>query len=614
MPINDDKQRTTAITDKVMLGLSVLCTLVTLGWVLWYCRYGFDFTDEGFYLVWMSNPYNYNVSATQFGYIYHPLFELLDGNIAVLRQANALITFCLSWLLGNIFLKTVFGNKSLLGIHRIIISAAFATTAVSSLVYAGLWLPTPSYNSLALKALLVAAVGLLLADKHISRASIIGWFLIGASGWLAFMSKPTTAAALGFCAGSYLLFARKFNARLLVIPVITSVGLIVLSAVVIDGSIITFVDRLKNGVEMYRILGGGHTNLFRFDDLQLGGRGFLIFVACTVAFYSAAYFSQVNSKSLKYSGTILSITFVVVILAIVLRIVNKTLHVGQFQGLLIWSVPFAAILAGLTRYRLDGLLRISRENWLLMLAFMMLPYVYAFGTNGNYWFSAAVAGLFWVLAGLVFLNPIANHPKFLSLLLSLGFAVQMITVILVQGGFETPYRQPQPLRANNYELVIGRPGSSVILSKGFGQYVAEAIGAARNAGFKKGMPVIDLTGQSPGVLYSLGASNIGQVWTVGGYPGSEALAVMMLKKVACQELASAWLLTEPEGPRKLSPDILMSFGANMATDFEVVGRFKTAEGVGGYNEVQIQQLLKPIRFAGDAISACTAGRTPNKLK
>lgn len=79
----------------------------------------------------------------------------------------------------------------------------------------------------------------------------------------------------------------------------------------------------------------------------------------------------------------------------------------------------------------------------------------------------------------------------------------------------------------------------------------------------------------------------------------------MLKKVSCEELATAWLLIEPEGPRKIDPDILMSYGANMTTDFEIVGTFKTAEGADGYKEVRVQQLLKPVRYVDAAINACT---------
>ena len=107
--------QTTDLAERVILTCSAISTVLILGWVLWFCRYGIDVTDEGFYLVWMSNPFNYSISTSQFGFIYHPLYELLDGNIVALRQANILITFSLAWMLGIGFLKTVFGNKSLEG-------------------------------------------------------------------------------------------------------------------------------------------------------------------------------------------------------------------------------------------------------------------------------------------------------------------------------------------------------------------------------------------------------------------------------------------------------------------------------------------------------------------
>lgn len=604
---NTINTKTTVFAERLTLAFSAIGTVFTLGWLLWYSRYGIDFTDESFYLVWLSNPFNYSVSATQFGFIYHPLYELLDGNIAALRQANILITFCLAWVLGNVFLKTVFGHQSLQRTHRLVIAGAVAT---ASLVFLDSWLPTPSYNSLALQALLVAATGLLLADKKASRASIAGWFLLGVGGWLAFMAKPTTAAALGLCISFYLLAAGKFSVRLLVISLATAVGLLVLSALTIDGSIIAFIDRLKGGTELLKILGGGHTlaQLLRLDEFQLGGRAKLILIASTAVIFSAAYFFQAKTKALVHGGPILSIAFALANLAIVFGLTHQTLNTGQFQGLLLWAVPFAAILLGFSIYRFKGLFQISRPQWVLGLTFLILPYAYAFGTNGNYWVLAANAGIFWVLAGLVLLSPLALNRKFPALLLPFGLAVQLVTVALVQTGIEAPYRQPQPLRDNDYKLEIGKPGSTLVLSKGFGQYFAEAINVAKQTGFKKGTPMIDLTGQSPGILYAMGASNIGQAWTIGGYPGSDKFAVEMLKKVSCEDLATAWLLAEPEGPRKITPGILLSFGSNMATDYEIVGTFKTAEGAGGYKEGRVQQLFKPVRLVDATIHACAAGR------
>jgi hypothetical protein len=302
--------------------------------------------------------------------------------------------------------------------------------------------------------------------------------------------------------------------------------------------------------------------------------------------------------------------FALASLAIILGFTHRTLNAGQFQGLLIWSVPFAATIAGYSIYHFKGLFQISRAQWASVLTFLTLPYIYAFGSNTNYWVLAAKAGIFWVLSGLVLLSPIAPNRKVTALLLPFGLAVQMITVAIVHSGIESPYRQPQPLRSNDYNIEIGRPGSTLVLSKNFGQYFVEAIYVAKQAGFKQGTPMIDLTGQSPGILYAIGAINIGQAWSIGGYPGSDAVAVAMLKKVTCQELATAWLLVEPEGPTIISPEILLSFGANMATDFELVGTFKTAEGAGGNEEARVQRLLKPVRSVEDAMTACSACRTP----
>lgn len=599
-----------SFVERLPLFFSAIVTLATLTWVLWYSRYGIDFTDESFYLVWISNPFNYSVSATQFGFIYHPLYELMNGNIAALRQTNILITFCLAWALGAIFLQTVFANQPLERTPRLIISGSIATAALTSLVFAGLWLPTPSYNSLALQALLVAATGLLLANKQAIPTSIIGWCLIGIGGWLAFMAKPTTAAVLGPCVGLYLLVAGKLSVRLLAISVATAVGFMALSAFIIDGSIITFIDRLNGGAELLKTLNGGHTfaQSLRLDNFNFDESGKLLLNAATAVIFLATYFSQAENKSVARGSALLSIMFAIASLSMVFGLIDKKLYAGQFQGLLLWSVPFAAILAGFALYRFKGLLQISRPQWALALSFMVFPHVYAFGTNGNYWNAGAGAGIFWVLAGLVLLSSITPNLKFQALLLPLGLAAQVVTVALVHAGLETPYRQPQPLRDNDYKLEIGKPGSTLVLSKGFAQYFSEAIDLAKQAGLKKGTPVIDLSGQSPGILYAINASNIGQAWTIGGYPGSEKFAVEMLKKVTCEQISKAWVLVEPEGPRKISSEVLSSFGASPDIDYEIVGTFKTAEGAGGYNEVRVQQLLKPVRSIDAAMNACATAR------
>jgi hypothetical protein len=234
--------------------------------------------------------------------------------------------------------------------------------------------------------------------------------------------------------------------------------------------------------------------------------------------------------------------------------------------------------------------------------------VYAFGTGNNYWIPIACAGLFFVLAGVVLLTPASPARTPARLLAPLGLGTQLIAIALIHSGMETPYRQPQPLRQNDYQVDVGRPGSTLVLSQGFGRYIEDAVRAATEAGFVRGTPIIDLTGGSPGVLYVLGATNIGQAWIIGGYPGSKELAEASLRLVPCDQLSRAWLLMEPDGPIRIPAEVLSGFGADVAADFALAGSFSTAPGAGGHDASRVQQLWKPTRPLDAAVAACAARR------
>jgi hypothetical protein len=185
---------------RMLLALSAATTLALVIWVLWFCGFGIDFRDEGFYLVWMTDPHRYDYSLTQFGFFYRPLFELVGRSIAGIRQGNLLITFALAWVLASRVLWTC-GFRAERG-TRLTLAAALAT---ASLAFLHIWLPTPSYNWLALQGLMVACTGLLLAAPDVERPPT--WLpsvWIGVGGWLTFLAKPPTAAGLALCALIYL--------------------------------------------------------------------------------------------------------------------------------------------------------------------------------------------------------------------------------------------------------------------------------------------------------------------------------------------------------------------------------------------------------------------------
>lgn len=135
----------------------------------------------------------------------------------------------------------------------------------------------------------------------------------------------------------------------------------------------------------------------------------------------------------------------------------------------------------------------------------------------------------------------------------------------------------------------------MVLSETYSDYVSSAVAIAQEAGFEPNTPVIDLSGQSPGILYAFGAENIGQAWTIGGYPGSLRLAQASLARTPCWKIANAWILFEPEGPRSIPAELMAGLGADFPGGYEHAGTWQTAEGAGGYAYRRTQKLYKPLK-------------------
>lgn len=580
--------------------------LAIVVWILRQSAYGIDFTDESFYLVWISNPFIYKASLTQFGFIYHPLYLLVDGNIAHLRLANILITFCLAWSMCGLLLSYIVPEckNNAYSVH--VISAGLAT---SSLIYFDLWLPTPSYNSLALQALMLTSIGLLSIEKQATRRSVLGWVAVGAGGWLAFMAKPSTALALAVGVSCYLIFSKKFSTKLFLVSLLSASLLMVAAALAIDGSILVFFSRILLGMELGSLLNGGHaiSNLLRFDELKLDLRlkAAMILVAAVCA--TAAWGLWRKSKAGISIGGAVSLTFFCVTSLLAFGELRQDFGLGPFPEFLVFGVVFSLILTGLITSGLRSLKEIAAPRWAMAAFFFAMPYIYAFGTSNNYWQSAGSASIFWLFGGLIFIGPFLRKGDVLLLAMPFVLATQAITASLLQAGFENPYRQPQPLRLNSVSIAVGDEKSRFILSQDYAGYINRATTAAKNAGFEEKNPVIDLTGKSPGILYALKAESIGQAWTIGGYPGSLNLAKASLDLVSCDKIAQAWILYEPGGQRNIPEKLMQLLGANFPKDYDLAGSWPTAKGASGLSDVRTQELYKPIA-GSSTLRACNAMR------
>lgn len=607
IPVNHSTSGSPIRLDHVFTCLSAIGTLCILSWVLRYSHYGLDLTDESFYLIWISNPFIYDASVTQFGFVYHPLYRMLGGDLVALRQANILVTFCLSWVAVDTVMKKFVLGAPFAIVSRVVISAGLASVSMTAFA---IWLTTPSYNSLNLQALLIAVVGLLHVDRAPTSSSAMGWVLLGLGGWLSFMAKPSSAVAMAVCTLLYLGLAGKLSARLVTIALPVTLTLVVASALLIDGSFIGFIHRIQAGLDLGSKLDSGHslTDMFRMGDFQMGHQEkFLMLLATLFILVSTQLMVTRSGRRQVVGVTLVTLPFILVVLVTADQI---QLHwgLGYFQNLLIGAVVLSAASLYALNFRAMAAPESVRSHVLSAAMVLSIPYVYAFGTNGNYWWVGGFASIFWLMGGLIGLGPIVRKHNSALVLFPTLFVAQALTSILVQSGIERPYRQTQPLRMNTHPIEVGRPGSRVLLSEPNAAFLSKAMNMTSAAGFKEGTPMIDMTGRSPGVLHVLKAENLGQAWTIGGYPGSLDLAVAALQRVPCEKFAVAWLLQEEKGRGRISPDLIARMGGDIQRDYQEVARWETSSGAGGHRGKYMQALLKPIRLMSDAATACERAR------
>ncbi len=596
-----------------VLAVAFLTSLAITAWLLVRSHYGFDLQDEGFYLVSMANPRDYARTPTQFGFIYHWLYLLVRGDIASLRQMNILGTFGLAWLLAVVFLRQTFGgpgkNHAWGSLPMLMLGAVIAPT--SYMVFT-LWVSTPNYNTLNLQALLLAGTALLLAETESSRASTTGWLLLGVAGWLSFMAKPTSAAALGLLSLLYLVLAGKKNFRLLTVAILTASALLAISAWLMDGSILVFFHRLKGGAEMWTLLQPKYevASMLRVDSLAIRGRGLLLKVLLAVTGEVASVFGLIfliasGKRSLALLGMTWLLALVSTGLALVLGIISiPRISTQQIVLAAFLAIPIGCVAVSIVLSHSKWFSRFSRAEWSMAICFLLFPYACAFGTDTNIWLAGSKAGIFWVLASLIILAPIIPTHVNWRPLLAPAASAQLLIAVLLYGWMEEPAGQPQALRLNQRVVPIGIHDSKLVVGDDMADYLSRLKKLAGNAGFQPGTPLIDMTGYSPGALYALGAQSTGEPWIQGGYPGSDVAAADILTRVSCDEIARTWLLVEDESPFKISREVLQTVGIESAQDFEPVANVYVPRENNNHSELNTQQLLKPTRLPQNAKAAC----------
>lgn len=577
------------------------------------CRYGFDITDGGFYLITINNPYAYSDTSTQFGFILHALWRLIDQDIVALRRVNVVVLYMLGYWLFYLSLDSICVTDRIAKSSRILLSALLAFTVFCVFFY---WLPTPNYNSLNLIGLLIASIGLLYVNSPEQNRNIAGFILLGCGGWLVFMSKPTSAVALAIVVALYSLKLAKIersglsivNGLLIAIAVATI--LLLISAFIIGGSLPDFIQNLINGMAHGEVLFGKKWSSFS-DVFWRGNFNFQAISATTIVIpltIGGLLAVQVNSswKEGRLVNRFSSITCYVLTCLVFFWLVaifqewlpNPMVSLTLEQRFLVVFLPVFSFLVIVVGLRLFDRQHHWHSRIPLSLTILLMPYVYTVGTGNNYMASMLLVPIFgFVGIILIFSGAGAKSAQSSLWLISCaGFTLAMMSLPL---GEKLPYRQAKFPEMTTILGIGSQPGyvnqssgslKGLRLPNDVHEYLSSIKNQAQTSGFNQFTAVIDMTGGSPGTVFAIGGTSLGAAWMIGGYTGSERYGLKVLKNVPNSELQTAWVLVEKEGPRKFSDNFLLLLGKSLECDYTLVARAWVPAGYGG-RYLRVEQLL-----------------------
>lgn len=592
------------------LNLAILFGLAIYSFylLLFLCQYTFDITDEGFYLAAIDYADKYTNNSSNFGIVLQPIWNFLGKDIVLFRQLNALCIVSLAIIMFYLLLNYKTEQRSF---HKKIQTLLYATIfSISSLAFYSVFLPTPNYNSINFIAIELAVIAYTIADASSLKKSILSAIIIGFSGWLAFMGKPTSAAGLAVIALFFhtIFFLsnkqKKHVAISFLVSGLTAVTLVWITAHIASGSLINFLNELRTSFELNRVFLGSDwattsSLLWKGSFRTVHDKSTIfIFLFSLVTLLILILDHQHSIKNNKLF-LFLAKTLNLVLMFFMLKIVFSVLFFGQANPNIILTLSekiaivwLPVIIISIVVYGLEPYKEKRLSDLYLPLLLICAPYIYAIGTGNSYLVPISLAPLF----SFAIFAYVSRHKLNHSSIQCVAVFALLIGALSLPVGGKKGYRYPEVSFKTDTPIAIERLKGLKLNSK-YNDYLTSLNQIARNAGFHDNTPIIDLTGASPGVIYTVGGEPFATAWMSGGYIGSTELAIEKIKRASIDDFNRAWVLHEDwsgDWKRGVNPDILNQFGKNLETDYIKVGSVKTVRGFGGRNKSEtIQTLYKP---------------------
>ncbi|MDR1166471.1 MAG: hypothetical protein LBO66_11525 [Deltaproteobacteria bacterium] len=600
-------------TVKSLLVISGFLALVYLSFIYKCFFNGFDFTDDGVYLLVIERPWEYDTLHILSGFIHHPLYLLVGGDIGWLRSVNFTLYLLAAFYLCSLVLRAISPPEApLKGFWLCLVSFSLSFGSLTLFI---LWLPSPNYNILNFMAIVLVAIGVFsvtLQKRKKERAlAWSGWLWIAVGGYLAAMSRPHAAVALALLVALWGLWSYWPDWRGPALAAALSLFALAATAIAIDGSLGAFVLRFQTAV-LEESISGGHSasHIFSLGANTLWRGLTLNFSAVLALLFLAGFVLGFTEKSPRANVRISVLVAAILALNLYISYSDRLRWHNVLAGYLLWA-PALGLFAS-SQFKDFAIDPKRAKPPLLRLFFfvLLLTLVYGAGSNNSVFLSVSLASFFAFLALLILLAR-QTPPRFwLYRASSLSVLALFISVGIVVSSVGQPYRQPYSLVSYGVPQSVRDGGAPLNFAPPVARYLMGLKFIARESGFTPGTPLIDLTGRVPGAIYALNTYTPRAFWLDSLNPGAQEYARRFFGKMTCAQIASAWLIWEnnPASP-PLSPLLLRDSGIDTETDYLLAGATVYASH---FREdkyyARAQYLLKPARPLADAIAACSQKR------
>lgn len=573
--------------------------------IIHYSSRGLDITDESYYILRAAHAGLYSSDLTNYGFFTGLLYQLANDSITGFRILGFLFLFSTAFFASFQFLH--FLSRGTHSHTRKIVRVVYLSFILSCGIFSYYflaWLITPSYNWLILfgSLLTISGVFWFLSDVRPIRSlksQVLPGLLIGMGSFLMANANPLAALTLSFI--SYfiiLIFGTSLKNRFSILLIILPVVLLLYLPYIywISGSLSVYVENVRSGLELSSLLGSGHSpgsvlrrtfvSVFELaNPIHFIRHSYLYIVLLFSALIAFRFVPklQTDRKEL-YLNALLLLIF---ILYLFNNFDNRRLY-GLDTIYLIYLLLISFYFKEVLFYR-ENAKRIISNSWiplLTVLSLILIGFFLRFGTNNDL-ISASFAGAYYYfLAMFILCHLLYKHNQKFADYVALFLIVSILLQVHLRG-LESPYRLPAPIVDQIHEINIIGSSSSLWVDPHTFTWATTLQQNAQSEGWRSGNYLIDFTGGTPGATVILGAVAPGRAWLIGSYPGSDTYAFRTLSLIERGVLESSWILTAPDGDRKLSDDLLHKLGINLKEDYRQVADVRS-----GYrNEHQV--LWKP---------------------